>query len=91
MTDEVERLMDEVRGSRPAGHFDQVPALLHAYCEAIAHGQRAVTRLHQLDTSDARYAAAVYELCRANAAACDLAERLHLLPGDRGAPPPRLQ
>jgi hypothetical protein len=86
-----DEILSEILGSRPAGYFDNVRGLLERYAELRLEFIGLWPRLHKLRPGTEQSTALTIEICAKMEAAWELAEVLHLLPGQRRKDPPRLQ
>jgi hypothetical protein len=90
-THERQEFIAEIVGARPAGYFNGALPLLERLADVHCALVELWPRLRAATPGTPASLALSELVCEGMTEQCELAEALHLRPGDRGLSPPRLQ
>jgi hypothetical protein len=86
-----EEIREQIESSRPAGYFDSARGLLEAYAGLMVELNRLQREMRPMRPGTPEFSRLLEAIAIRIGLAAELAEALHLCPGDHGKPPPRLQ
>jgi hypothetical protein len=88
-----EQLVAAIMAERPSGYFAEVMPLLRRYADLFAASHDVNRRLRHIPLDSPQAGPVLREIRDLTEEMIDIAEALHLCPGDRdlGFPPPRMQ
>jgi hypothetical protein len=87
---DAERVITEILSLWLPGYFAGAMPLLRRFADLHAEAVNLFDQLERARVGSRRASLLIGRVCDNITETCELAELLHLLPGDRGKPPPRL-